>query len=224
MARLIAPGFETLDIPVWVVDFPSFLNWIHTEELPKRPTVHFIDGEPWVDYSMEETNSHNQLKAAIHSVLFQLSVDEDNGTYFPDGMRLTNEEIELSCEPDAMFATHETLDAGALVFRAGASTDGVMTEAVGTPDLVIEIISPSSEEKDTDRLFNNYFLAGIREYWLIDGRGAEPVFNIHKRGAKGFTPVRPVSGWIKSSVLGKSFKLSRLSDRGSIARFRLEKK
>ncbi len=27
MARVIAPGFEALDIPVWVVDLPSFVMW-----------------------------------------------------------------------------------------------------------------------------------------------------------------------------------------------------
>ena len=70
MARVIAPGFDTLDIPVWVVDLPSFVRWVHSTELPKRPTVHFINGQIRVDYSMEEVNSHNQVKAAIHAALW----------------------------------------------------------------------------------------------------------------------------------------------------------
>jgi Uma2 family endonuclease len=222
MARVIAPGFDALEIPAWVVDFPSFLRWVQSGDMPEKPAVHFIDGEPWVDFSMEEVNSHNQLKATIHSVLFLLAAAEDLGTYFPDGMRLTNEDAEFSCEPDGMFVSHATLEAGGVTFRAGETTQGRMTEAVGTPDTVMEIISPSSEEKDTDRLFRNYHAAGIPEYWLIDGRGAEVRFDIYKRGAKGYTATRKSAGWVKSVAFGKSFHLVRLPERRGIARYSLE--
>ncbi len=222
MARLIAPGFDTLDIPVWVVDLPSFVRWVHSVDLPKRPTVHFIDGEPWVDYSMEEVNSHNQVKAAIHSSLWQLTTTADLGEYFPDGMRVTNEDAEFSCEPDGMFVSHATLEAGGVTFRAGETTGAHMTEAVGTPDLVIEVVSPSSEEKDTDRLFRNYFAAGITEYWLIDGRGAEVRFDLYRRGARGWTAARRSAGWVRSAVLGRAFRIVRLPERRGIARYSLE--
>ena len=46
----------------------------------------------------------------------------------------------------------------------------------GPPDLCVEIISPSSVEKDTDLLFKRYAKAGIQEYWLIDALGASPQF------------------------------------------------
>lgn len=222
MARLIAPGFDTLDIPVWVVDLPSFVRWVHSVDLPKRPTVHFIGGEPWVDYSMEEVNSHNRVKAALHAVLWQLVTSEDLGEYFPDGMRLTNEDADFSCEPDGMFVSHATLAAGGVTFRAGETTGSHMTEAVGTPDLVIEVVSPSSEEKDTDRLFRDYFRAGIPEYWLIDGRGAEVRFDIFRRGARRFTASRRSDGWVRSAVFGRSFRLVRLAERQGIARYSLE--
>ena len=38
----------------------------------------------------------------------------------------------------------------------------------GAPDLVIEILSPSSASRDTLLKFNKYMQAGVREYWIVD--------------------------------------------------------
>lgn len=40
----------------------------------------------------------------------------------------------------------------------------------GAPDLVVEIISPSSVREDKVRKFDEYEQAGVPEYWLIDPR------------------------------------------------------
>ena len=39
---------------------------------------------------------------------------------------------------------------------------------VGAPDLVIEILSPSTERHDRLVKFNVYLRAGVREYWVVD--------------------------------------------------------
>ena len=38
----------------------------------------------------------------------------------------------------------------------------------GAPDMVIEILSPSSANRDTLLKFNKYMQAGVREYWIVD--------------------------------------------------------
>ena len=38
----------------------------------------------------------------------------------------------------------------------------------GAPDLLIEILSPSTARHDKVRKFNQYRLAGVREYWIVD--------------------------------------------------------
>jgi Uma2 family endonuclease len=38
----------------------------------------------------------------------------------------------------------------------------------GAPDLVIEILSPSTARMDKLLKFNQYQRAGVREYWIVD--------------------------------------------------------
>jgi Uma2 family endonuclease len=42
------------------------------------------------------------------------------------------------------------------------------TGCVGAPDMVVEILSPSTAGYDRVLKFNLYMRAGIREYWIID--------------------------------------------------------
>jgi Uma2 family endonuclease len=38
----------------------------------------------------------------------------------------------------------------------------------GAPDLVIEILSPSTARRDHKLKFRKYLEAGVREYWIVD--------------------------------------------------------
>src|SRR5438067_4657252 len=91
------------------------------------------------------------------------------GYFFPDRMRLVNEDADLSTEPDGMFVSEQTLDAGRARLEHGQAT----LELVGSPDMVLEVVRPSSVEKDTVVLRELYWKAGVREYWLVDPRGLE---------------------------------------------------
>ena len=42
------------------------------------------------------------------------------------------------------------------------------TGCVGVPDMVIEILSPSTSSWDKVVKFNKYLEAGVREYWIVD--------------------------------------------------------
>jgi Uma2 family endonuclease len=74
--------------------------------------------------------------------------------------------------------------------------------------LVIEIVSPSSEDKDTEWLQKYYWEAGIAEYWLVDARTPPLTFDFFRHTARGYIATRKTGGWIKSAVLGKSFRLT----------------
>jgi len=39
---------------------------------------------------------------------------------------------------------------------------------IGAPDLIVEIISPSTSKKDWEKKFDLYEVSGVREYWIVD--------------------------------------------------------
>jgi Uma2 family endonuclease len=78
----------------------------------------------------------------------------------------------------------------------------------GSPDMVLEVVSPGSVKKDTDILKRGYWEAGVREYWLVDARSDPLSFEILRHSAKGYVATRKRDGWLKSAVFGKSFRLS----------------
>ena len=88
--------------------------------------------------------------------------------------------------------------------------------------MVMEILSKSSEEKDTVLLKTAYWEAGIREYWLIDARKEPLQFDIFRRGPRSYSATRKQEGWVKSSVFGKSFRLSALPDESGHPYYTLE--
>ena len=66
----------------------------------------------------------------------------------------------------------------------------------GAPDLVIEILSPSTRPRDERLKRDLYERVGVDEYWLVDPE--HDIVTIYRRGAEGFEP--PV-GYEKNSVV-----------------------
>jgi Uma2 family endonuclease len=193
-------------VPPEVKDLASFRRWAHSDRFPEEGRICFLNGEVWVDMSKEQVFTHNQVKGEVSRVLSTLVLESDLGRFFPDGMLLTNVEADLSCQPDGIFASNETLKSERLRFVKGVR--GGYVELEGTPDMVVEVVSESSVEKDTVILHNLYWEAGIAEYWLVDARGKSCSFEILIRKSDGYHAPRKPGGWIKSAVFGKSFKLT----------------
>ncbi len=213
MLTLHTTRYGRIDVPFWVNDLDSFRKWVHSGELPEKLKVHFINGQVWMDI-MEEVFSHNRVKFAVAFGLETLARAKKLGLVFIDGVLLTNEYAELGCEPDAMFVSAESLTVERVTFNQGKTTGAVATEVVGSPDMVLEVVSRSSVVKDTDWLMSRYHDAGVSEYWLIDAREDDPAFTIFRRAAKEFVAVRKSRGWLKSPVFGKSFRLTRTEQFG----------
>jgi Uma2 family endonuclease len=204
---LMTAAFGQLDIPDTVVDLDSFREWVHSGELPEKLKVHSIRGQVWMDL-MEELFSHNQVKLAVTLTLGLICREEKLGRFFPDGAFLWNEDANIATVPDGMFVSAASLESGAVHFTSGRTTNSQATQIVGSPDLIVEIVSPSSVEKDLELLVTAYHDAGVREYWIIDVRDeANPAFTIYRRSPKAFVAVRKSKGWTKSELFARSFRL-----------------
>jgi Uma2 family endonuclease len=143
------------------------------------------------------------------------------GQFVSEGMRYGHLETDLSTEPDGIVVSHAALRDGRVRLVGGEK--GTHTEVVGSPEIVIEIVSDSSEVKDTEWTMSAYFDAGIAEYWLIDARAEDDIrFDIYKRGKKEFAAVRKSGGWAKSAALGKSFRLVQSEDTDGNPEFTLD--
>jgi Uma2 family endonuclease len=203
---VVVASSQKVDIPARVVDFTSFRRWLHSGKFPEEGKVCFIKGKVWVDLSMEEFFEHGQVRAEFGRVLGNLMKQTRFGRFAPEGTRYSHLETSLSTEPDGMVISNAALRAGRVRFTSGKK--GNNTEVIGNPEIVIEVVSESSEEKDVEWAMAAYFSAGIAEYWLVDARDEDEIrLDIYKRGKGEFSSGRKADGWVKSGVLGKSFRL-----------------
>jgi Uma2 family endonuclease len=144
------------------VDLESFRRWFHSDEFPEAGRICYLNGEVWVDMSKEQLFSHNQVRGEFGLVLTGLVKAGRLGRFVPDGMLLTNEEADFSAQPDGALVSYESLETGRI--RLVQGVHGGVVELKGTPDMVLEVLSTSSVEKDTITQLDLYWRAGIREY------------------------------------------------------------
>ncbi|HXG12241.1 MAG TPA: Uma2 family endonuclease [Gemmataceae bacterium] len=193
-------------IPDRVKDLDSFCRWACSDEFPEKRRISFLNGEVWVNMSPEKLFTHNRVKGEFAAVLDRLVKVRRLGMFCPDGMLIRNDAANLSTEPDGTFVSTKSLRSGRVTIERPVEEG--CDVLVGTPDMVLEIVSDTSERKDTKVLRQLYWEAGIPEYWLVDPRGDEPVFDILRHGGSGYVTARKQAGWQKSKVFGKSFRLT----------------
>ncbi len=195
----------TLRIPGWVNDHAAFRRWFHSTDFPDEGRVGYVSGELTLDLSREQIYSHNRVKTVIGAKLCELVTRCELGEFFGDGTMFSHIGAERSNNPDSVFIANASFENKAV--RLVEDDEGDYIEIEGSLDMVLEVVSDSSVKKDTVLLRDAYWNAGIREYWLVDARGDSLEFQILKHTSKGYSPVRQLSGWLKSVVFGKSFRL-----------------
>jgi len=205
---------EQFEVPLTMRSLADFRRWATSDEFPETGRIDFVEGRIEVDMAPEEFFCHGGVKTEIARVLSHRAKRLRLGYLRIDRTRVSSPAAGLSAEPDVVFFSQETLASGRarLVPKADRKR-GCYVEVEGAPDLVVEIVSDSSVTKDTRRLPNAYFQAGVRELWLVDARGDEPIFLIHHRGAEAFEPVaRETDGFQPSAVFGCRFRLDSARD------------
>lgn len=211
--------------PSWVIDLESFRRWAYSGEYPETGWVSYLAGQIWSDPGPEELFSHNQVRGEFLRGLYRVVNDQDDGGWFFSGHPLwTNRTADLATEPDGLFASWKTLRHGRLAAvpdpRGGPSS----SELTGSPDMVLEIVSDASEQRDCGVFPRLFWLADVPEFWLVDARGDTPQFSILSRTAVGYVALSRPDEWQFSAILEHEFRLLRSADQLGHPQYTLERR
>ena len=183
---------------------------MHSSQRPETGKYSFIAGDIEVEMSPEEIETHNKVKADLTIDLGTFVRKRDIGELLVDGAFVIHADAELATEPDLTFCTWESLREGRVRYNERVDGSKRFVEVVGSPDLVIEVVSQNSVRKDTQLLRQQYFKAGITEYWIIDARGHEIHFQLLVAGTDQYVASTPdEEGYRASPVLDGGVLLAR---------------
>ena len=95
---------------------------------------------------------------------------------------------ETVVQPDILFVSNERRG---IIMEANVS---------GAPDLVVEILSPGTAERDRELKLNLYARYGVREYWIVDPE--DETVEVMELGPEGPLDVRRYdAGSVESRLL-----------------------
>lgn len=196
-----------------VQSLAEFREWCHSAEFPEHVRIDYLAGRVEVDMSPQDLYCHGTVNGEMHYVLYGRVKRGRRGQIFINQTRLSSDDAGLSAEPDILFVSFNSLRSGKVVRLPKANDNERYVEFVGSADLAIETISDSSVHKDTVQLPVLYYRANVTEFWLVDARREELLFQIYRRGAAAYEPA-PVDGegYQFSAVMDCWYRLERYCD------------
>jgi Uma2 family endonuclease len=212
---------RAVTIPRSVRSFEGFRAWYATDDFPEQGRISYLGGEIFIDLGHERISSHVDLKGEIFHRLKLLLEELKIGQFFANGVRLVNDAVELSSEPDGYYISWVTAQSGRVQLQRDPGGKDA-TEVLGVPDMVLEVVSRSSVAKDKVTLRVLYHQAGIPEFWLVDARRDEIAFDILVHSPEGYTAVPVQDGWCASPTFGRQFRLERFTNPLGIWQYRLQ--
>ncbi len=208
-----------VEVPPEAHTLAGFRAWVASlPDAGPRPRATFCGGGVYVEDRPQDYDAHAPLVAEVNRVLGNLTVAGELGMYFAPPSWFTHAKAGVSTEPDGMLVRFETFRAG----RARVNPDR-RTELLGTPDLVLEVVSRSSAKKDLVDLVRDYARAGVAEYWVADARAETLDFRLLVLDGRRYELVAPGrGGWLRSPTFGRRFRLRRLVNAAGLADYRLD--
>ncbi|MEW6745820.1 MAG: Uma2 family endonuclease [Planctomycetota bacterium] len=117
---------------------------------------------------------HGELDATLSRLIGNIVADSRLGKVFGSSMGFALPTGD-TLSPDVAFVSNQRLADGP------APEEGRFLRTV--PDLVVEILSPSTQDRDRTEKRSIYRRSGVREYWIVDPRSREVTIIVH--GARG---------------------------------------
>ena len=175
-------------------DMYTYRRYVEMEDDGKRYEI--IDGVPYM--MAAPSVQHQRISGTLYEKFRNFLLGKPCEVFYsPLDVRLAiygeiGDEVINVVQPDLM------------VFCDSSKLDE--KGAIAAPDIVIEIISPSSAKNDRYRKFNLYEKAGVREYWIVDGSNKTIEVFVLEEGKFAIKTVLHNDDVLTSSVL-KELKL-----------------
>jgi Uma2 family endonuclease len=137
--------------------------------------------------SPSPNRAHQKVSLRLTLVIAQYVAAHELGEVYvaPVDVRLSPHNV---VEPDLLFIRQDRL-----------GIYGPTGPVEGPPDLVVEIISPSSRVMDQTRKAALYADSGVPEYWVVDPERREVQVLVLDQGQ--YRPVEPADGRLPSTVI-----------------------
>ena len=145
-------------------------TYIDYKNTPEDKRYELLDGELVVVPSPRTDHQNTLLNLGIYLGVFVKERGLGNVYVAPFDVVLSDTDV---VQPDILFVSNE---------RAGIVTED---NVQGAPDLVVEILSPSTAERDRTFKRSLYAQHGVREFWIVDTNAGR--VEILTLGEQGFT-------------------------------------
>lgn len=151
--------------------YADYLTW------PEGERWEIIDGVPYQQAA--PSTVHQEILMELARQIANYLKDKSCKVYpapfcvrLTKGNEISNEDIKKVVEPDITIVCDQSK-----VDEQGCN---------GAPDMIVEIISPSSIKTDRIIKFNIYEKAGVKEYWIVEPEGKiVSVFLLQENGRYG---------------------------------------
>jgi Uma2 family endonuclease len=185
------------------------------------PRMCISAGRLHIEMRPHDYKTNGPVVDAINDVLAALTKERNLGRYFRPPTWFTDAASELSTEPDGFFVSWASIESGRVFVNPERTV-----ELLGSPDMVLEVVSASSRKKDTVELVDDYAAAGISEYWIADALGPQPSLQILTPADAGrYTPIEAdAEGWVHSPLWHMAFRLVRVIERAGWIDYRLDRR
>ena len=137
----------TIPNPVVKFTYEDYLN------APEDKRYELLDGELVMTPAPGER--HQSVSILLGSKLFQFAYENSLGRIYHAPFDVVLSDVDV-VQPDLLFVSNER--------------DHIITPAniQGAPDLIVEILSPSTAERDKTFKRTLYANHGVKEYWMVD--------------------------------------------------------
>ncbi len=162
MAQAILPQ-PAPPLPEGKISYEQFLQW-----LDEDTWAEWVDGE--VELMSPVSLEHGSVHVFLITLLRFFASARALGTVYAEPFQMKTGSDLPGRSPDILFVRRENQHRLRPNFLDGPA------------DLVVEIISPDSEQRDRVVKFAEYERGGVREYWLIDPHRRRAEFYMLEEG------------------------------------------